>query len=264
MVAWDLADGFRTRREGKESFPIKDCTSETVLDHITRHAPAGCIVLLRDFHHGWNQKKPYVTRKLRNMAPKLRANSQFLFFTTPTLDVPLELKDDVVVVHVPLPDEEELTELFDEVTAKIDATARPTPSVNAKLVSSARGLTTNQARLAYSRVMARYRRFDERGIELVTWSKREIIRESGALEFWPAEAGEASVGGLDALKSWLKKRAVGFSPAAREANVPFPRGVAPIGIPGTGKSLSAKLLSGLWKMPLLRLDVGALLSLIHI
>ena len=91
VVAWDLADGFRTRREGKESFPIKDCTSETVLDHITRHAPAGCIVLLRDFHHGWNQKKPYVTRKLRNMAPKLRANSQFLFFTT------------VSYTHLPLP-----------------------------------------------------------------------------------------------------------------------------------------------------------------
>jgi SpoVK/Ycf46/Vps4 family AAA+-type ATPase len=130
--------------------------------------------------------------------------------------------------------------------------------VKDKLVQSALGLTTNQARLAFSRVWAHHRAFDERGIELVTWAKREVIRESGALEFWPADAGEADVGGLDLMKQWLKKREAGFGAEAREAGLPFPRGVALIGIPGTGKSLSAKMLSGLWKLPLLRLDVGTL------
>jgi hypothetical protein len=258
ITIWDLADGFRTVRESQERFPIKDCTSDTVLPHISSKAPTGHVFILRDFHHAWNQKKGYITRKLRNMAPELRARSQFLLFTTPQFDVPVELKDDMVVVHVPLPDDQELTRLFDEVTVHLSGSALPAPDVKAKLVSSALGLTTNQARLAFSRVMARYGRFDERGIELVTWAKREVIRESGALEFWPVEAGEAEVGGLDVLKVWLKKRALGFTPQAREAKVPFPRGVALIGIPGTGKSLSAKLLAGLWKMPLLRLDVGAL------
>ena len=32
IVTWDLADGFRTLRHGKESFPIKNCTSDTVLE----------------------------------------------------------------------------------------------------------------------------------------------------------------------------------------------------------------------------------------
>jgi hypothetical protein len=86
----------------------------------------------------------------------------------------------------------------------------------------------------------------------VTEAKQQVIRESGALEFWPADQGESDVGGLDLMKVWLKKREVGFGAEAREANVPYPRGVALIGIPGTGKSLSAKMLSGLWKLPLLR------------
>jgi SpoVK/Ycf46/Vps4 family AAA+-type ATPase len=60
------------------------------------------------------------------------------------------------------------------------------------------------------------------------------------------------------MKQWLKKRDAGFSDEARQAGLPYPRGVALIGIPGTGKSLSAKMVSGLWKLPLLRLDVGAL------
>ena len=250
ITIWDLADGFHCVREGQAPLPVKDCTSDTVLAHISSNAPSGHVFVLRDFHHAWNQKKGYSTRKLRNMAPQLRARSQFLLFTTPQFDVPVELKDDMVVVHVPLPDEDELARLFDEVTTHLPGPTLPAPEVKAKLVSSALGLTTNQARLAFSRVMARYGRFDERGIELVTWAKREVIRESGALEFWPAEAPEAEVGGLDVLKVWLKKRALGYTPQAREAKVPFPRGVALIGIPGTGKSLSAKLLAGLWKMPL--------------
>jgi SpoVK/Ycf46/Vps4 family AAA+-type ATPase len=85
-----------------------------------------------------------------------------------------------------------------------------------------------------------------------------VIRESGALEFWPAAMGEADVGGLDLLKLWLVKRERAYTEEARRAGLPYPRGVALIGIPGTGKSLSAKMTSGVWKLPLLRLDVGAL------
>ncbi len=262
ITSWDVADGFRDHRAGREPFPPKDCTTETVLRHVAEKMPPGCVLVLKDFHHSWNQRRSIITRKLRNMARRLRAQSQYLIFTTPPLppehDLPLELRDDVVVLHVPLPGRKELRRLFEEVTAKLDRSKLPEPQVQDKLVQSALGLTTNQARLAFSRVWAHHHVFDERGIELVTWAKREVIRQSGALEFWPADAGEADVGGLDLMKVWLKKREAGFGGEAREAGLPFPRGVALIGIPGTGKSLSAKMLSGLWKLPLLRLDVGTL------
>lgn len=262
LVVWDLADGFAVLREGKDKFPAKDCTSDNLLPHLAEKLPPGYLVVLRDFHHSWLPKRGPITRKLRNMIRKLRAQSQFLVVITPPLprehDLPLELKDDAVVLQVPLPDSNELNRLFDEVTAKVERSKLPRPEVRDKLIQSALGLTTNQARLAFSRVWATYQRFDEQGIALVTVAKQQVIRESGALEFWPADQGEADVGGLDQMKSWLKKREVGFGPEARAANIPYPRGVALIGIPGTGKSLSAKMLAGLWKLPLLRLDIGAL------
>jgi MoxR-like ATPase len=261
IYTWDLADGFHTVREARQPLPKKEVTSDKLLPFLDKDAPENSILVLKDFHHPWKgQHKSYLTRKLRNMVPSLWAKNRFLVFTTPILDLPVELKDDVMVVHVPLPDGAELESLFSEVTRSLDRSKLPRPEVRQKLIASALGLTTNQARLAFLRVWATQGRFDERGIDMVTWAKRDVIRESGALEFWPAEEGETNVGGLDLLKLWLKKREKAFSEEARKAGLPFPRGVSLIGIPGTGKSLTAKMLSGLWKLPLLRLDVGALFA----
>ena len=262
VTSWDLADGFTSHRTGQQEFPKKECTTDTILPHTAEKMPSNHVLVLKDFHHCWTAKRGYITRKLRNMVPKLRSQNQFLIFITPPLPaehaLPRELKDDVVVLPVPLPDQKELGVLFDEVTAKLERSRLPKPAVKDKLLQSAIGLTTTQARLAFSRVWASLGAFDERGIDLITWAKKQVIRESGALEYWSASEGESDVGGLDLLKAWFKKREAGFLSEAREAKLPFPRGVVLLGIPGTGKSLSAKLLSGLWKMPLLRLDVGTL------
>jgi hypothetical protein len=258
IYTWDLADNFHVVREAKEPLPKKEVTTDTLLPFLSDHAPKGSVFVLKDFHHSWNQKKAYITRKLRNMAPQLREKNQFFIFVTPVSDLPAELKNDVATVHVPLPEREELENLFNEVTRALDKSSMPRREVREKLVSSALGLTTNQARLAFSRVWGAFMRFDENGIEMITRAKQDVIRESGALEFWPAGEGLAGVGGLDLMIKWLRKREKGFTEEARAAGLPFPRGVALIGIPGTGKSLSAKMLSGLWKLPLLRLDVGAL------
>lgn len=130
VVAWDLADGFSPVRPGKQPFPAKDCTTDTLLPHLADKSPPGYVFVLKDFHHSWTQKKAYITRKLRNMAPKLRANNQYLIFTTPQLDLPVELKDDVVVVYVPLPNEQELERLFDKVTGNVNRGKLPRPTMS--------------------------------------------------------------------------------------------------------------------------------------
>ncbi|MFM9073570.1 MAG: AAA family ATPase, partial [Cyanobium sp.] len=68
----------------------------------------------------------------------------------------------------------------------------------------------------------------------------------------------ADLGGCEVLKDCLRLRERACGQVARDYGLPAPRGMALIGIPGTGKSLTAKMIGGLWHLPLLRLDVGSL------
>jgi hypothetical protein len=127
IYTWDLADNFHVVCEAKEPLPKKEVTTDTLLPFLSDHAPKSSVFVLKDFHHSWNQKKAYVTRKLRNMAPQLREKNQFFIFVTPISDLPAELKNDVAAVHVPLPEREELENLFTEVTRALDRSSMPPP-----------------------------------------------------------------------------------------------------------------------------------------
>jgi SpoVK/Ycf46/Vps4 family AAA+-type ATPase len=66
------------------------------------------------------------------------------------------------------------------------------------------------------------------------------------------------IGGLQNLKNWLVKRSDSWSEKAGKYNLPSPRGILLTGLPGCGKSLTAKTISTYWNLPLLRLDMGSL------
>ena len=72
--------------------------------------------------------------------------------------------------------------------------------------------------------------------------------------------GLDAVGGLDNLKAWLTARRLAYSAKAREYGLPAPKGALLAGVPGCGKSLTAKAIATAWGVPLLRVDLGALKS----
>jgi SpoVK/Ycf46/Vps4 family AAA+-type ATPase len=67
---------------------------------------------------------------------------------------------------------------------------------------------------------------------------------------------ESELGGLDVLKTYLHNRRRGFDPA--NGISAFPKGIILVGLPGGGKSLSAKVTASILGMPLVRLDISAL------
>ncbi|MCA9649932.1 MAG: AAA family ATPase [Myxococcales bacterium] len=73
-----------------------------------------------------------------------------------------------------------------------------------------------------------------------------------------APVSEQELGGLDELKTWLRRRALALRPRARLAAIPPPRGVLLLGVQGCGKSLAARVCAELLGLPLVRLEPGRL------
>jgi len=125
-----------------------------------------------------------------------------------------------------------------------------------QIVKALTGLTRSEAENALAKVIVTRSRLDPDDIDLLLAEKEQIIRKSGMLEFYSTPERFGSIGGLENLKTWLRQRGKAFSEKARQFGLPSPRGLLLVGVPGCGKSLSAKAVAAEWKMPLLKFDLG--------
>lgn len=253
-LSWDVADGFQSLTNDKASLPIaKDAL--TALEQIDK-ASTDALFVLKDFHDCW--KNDTIKRKLRSVAQRLKVTKKSILITSPLNAIPAELKDEAVMVEFPLPKEIELEAVLNSLAKTPGVKVNLTPLGKEKLIQAALGLTTAQAQRVFAKAIVSNGRLDDRDINIITEEKKQIIRESQALEFYAVHETPNDVGGLEILKQWLRLRERAFSQEARDYGLPAPKGIALIGIPGTGKSLTAKMIGGLWRLPLLKLDIGAL------
>jgi SpoVK/Ycf46/Vps4 family AAA+-type ATPase len=252
-LSWDAAEGFQAVVSGGAVPAARDPMS--ALEQIEKH-DGDALFILKDFHECWSNGP--IKRKLRTVSQRLKYAKKTMIVTAPSSQIPPELRDEAVVVDFPPPTEAELDKVLEHLVKVPGLRVNLTPLGREKLVRAALGLTTAQAQRTFSKAIVARASLDDRDIAEVTNEKREIIRASQALEFYSVTETPANVGGLEVLKSWLRLRERAFTREARDYGLPAPKGMALIGIPGTGKSLTAKMIGGLWRLPLLRLDVGAL------
>ncbi len=90
--------------------------------------------------------------------------------------------------------------------------------------------------------------------------KKSFFKLNVSMDFIEDDETIADLGGQNSLKQWLKERQKAFSPKARELGIPYPKGVLLVGIQGCGKSLTAKAVGGLWRLPLLKMDFSLLFT----
>lgn len=258
LYTWDIADQFTCLRPGKERFDDqREATPDTILRFIRDHRGAATFIL-KDFHQVWEVKRGLL-RGLRNLAAYLPGISprKNIVITTPEHCLPVELKHDVPALELAKPDARSMDALLQRTAEGALRGVQPGP--RAKLVEAALGLSSTQARRVFQKAVVKSagKPLDEKCIDLIVEEKRAIIRESGALELYPFIEALDRLGGLEELKTWLEQRRRAFGQEARDYGLDLPRGVALFGIPGTGKSLCAKVAASLFKLPLLRLDMGA-------
>ena len=261
-VFWDCATGL-SRFDGS---PVGQGTSLTdpaqVLAAI-RDSKARQVWVLRDLPAFL--KDPFVLRALRSLARSLplapRDEARAVVVLTPSSEVPPELQGHAVVIDWPLPDRDEVAAILDSAVASLPEDLRATAASNGvreAAIDAAVGLTEEEARSCYSRSLVTSRTIDP---ATVAGEKRRVIAREKVLEWFdPLPGGLEAVGGLELLKAWLLQRRAAFSSKARAYGLPAPRGVLLVGQSGCGKSLTAKAIATAWGWPLLRCDVGALMS----
>ncbi|MGB7709281.1 MAG: AAA family ATPase [Microcoleus sp.] len=196
-----------------------------------------------------------IVREIKNLAREMARDRRMLVIMSDQLRLPAELREETTVVDFALPSIEEISELVSRLVGnkiKLVGEARE------QLLKACQGLTRCRIARVLAKCLAQSGKVDESAIESIIEEKRQTIRETGILEFIPAQMGLESIGGLENLKAWVKVRSHSFTDKAREYGLPSPKGLLLAGIQGTGKSLSAKTIAAEWKLPLLRLDVGRL------
>lgn len=252
IYIWDFVDGYQGnpndigfgRRNPLQALEFVEKVAES----------AAAIFILRDFHRFLEDIS--ISRKLRNLSRRLKSQPKNIVILSPQVTVPAELTEVLTVVEFPLPNASEIKE---EIQRLLAATAQSlSDKVTDELVRSAQGLSLERIRRVLARAIASHGEIQPEDVELILEEKRQSIRQTQILEFYPTSEKISDIGGLDNLKDWLLRRGGAFTERARQYGLPHPRGLLLVGIQGTGKSLTAKAIAHHWHLPLLRLDVGRL------
>jgi SpoVK/Ycf46/Vps4 family AAA+-type ATPase len=226
------------------------------------------VFVMCDFHVYFGVKGRQVdynvVRHLRDIIGKLKTDKfrKNVIFLSSELIIPDTMQKEITVLDMPLPTLEDIKAKFDRMVtqnSQIDSSELDEES-SEKLCKAAMGLTLQEAENAFALAMVNDGKISLEDLDTIQNEKMQIIRKTGILEFIKTDLKMDDIGGLDNLKSWLMKRNNSWSEQAKKYSLPAPKGVLVTGVPGCGKSLTAKAMSSAWQLPLLKLDFGKIFS----
>ena len=189
--------------------------------------------------------------------------SKNVVLVAPTLTLPPELEKDITIVEFQLPSFAEIKETLKKMIEMNQGQNRAIVSLTEdeeeRLVKAALGLTLKEAENAFALALVSKGRLDSDSVDQILLKSSKSLK-TGVLEFIKSEPNIQDVGGLENIKRWLNKRNKSWMDSAQDYGLPSPKGLLLTGVPGCGKSLIAKAVSSMWKLPLLKLDMGKIFS----
>lgn len=183
-----------------------------------------------------------------------------VFILSPVLRIPKEIEKYVTVLEMDYLSTEEIEDIIQKFADEQDISVRA--ELKHQMAGAFKGLTELEINNILQLALSEDGDLTSSKTKLIFEQKSQMIKKAGILEMVRLKEDLDDIGGLDNLKSWLlrKKKVFADLDRAQAFGVDMPKGVLIAGIPGCGKSLSAKATAKLFDVPLLRLDMGRLLG----
>lgn len=201
-------------------------------------------------------------RRLKEFTLNIRTNGYRCncILVSAKAEIDGSINSEITVLDYPLPNRQEVSEqiskFINQYKGMKEVSVDTSTETLSALTSASLGLTYAEIENCLARALVEDHKLDINDIKSIVNEKKQIIRKSGILEYVENKLSLEDVGGLTVLKRWLELRGKTFSEDAKAFGLNPPKGVLLVGIPGCGKSLTAKCIASAWSMPLLKLDMG--------
>ena len=264
LFRWTLTDGLQRLDISLEPQAINSQPTD-VLKHIRAVSKPGVYVLL-DFHPFLED--PVHVRLLKDICIQARKVNKQIVMLSHKVEIPRELESFCARFDMALPSEQERTSIIKKMAREYaqdnpGSKVQVDPKAHELLIRNLAGLTyADTERLARKAIYVDGA-ITSSDLPGVMQAKYELLNRGGALQFEYDTARFNDVGGLSRLKKWLSHRRPAFRGDESVAHLDVPKGILLLGVQGCGKSLAAKATAGIFGVPLLRLDFGAIYDKYH-
>lgn len=218
-------------------------------------------LVLKDVHGELND--PKIISLLKKISEDNLYNENYyatIFIVSEIVVIPKELENYITVFDIPLPTNTEILEIINNFITDLNIEVEQ--EIINDIAISFKGLNEFQIKQILNLAYQDGGFIDKDDKLLILKEKEQFIKKSGMLEIVNFSETIDDIGGLENLKKWLERKAKIFAnlDKAIKFGVDVPKGIMIIGMPGCGKSLTAKATASLFEIPLVRLDVGRLLG----
>lgn len=255
LFSWSITKGLSRvdRQLGVQKFNSEPAD---ILGQI-KSTPQGGIYALCDFHP-FVIDDPKNIRLLKEIALEYESLKHTIILISHAFDIPAEIKRYCAHFRLSLPNSTQLLNIIQQQVRQANQQGlhiEVDESAALKLADNLRGVTFDDARRLAHKAIVDDGAITHSDIDLVNRGKFELLNMDGVLQFEYDTSDFSQVAGLHNLKQWLQHRKPQLE---QTGSIESPKGILLLGVQGSGKSLAAKAVAGLWQRPLLKLDMAAL------
>lgn len=267
IATWSMASGygeFSTKSNEWLMAPTKDETTalDVVLD--TKLAFDSdlhrMIFVIKDAHIVLGDEQ--IVSLLKELAIRISAGLDCsIILISSVLKIPVELEKYVTILDADYLTFEDIGNLIESFVSE-NGLMELQPRLLEEMTTAFKGLSEFEINNILALAVADDGELNRKDLSLIFEQKKQMILKSGIMEMIPLKESIDDIGGLENLKKWLKRKAkvIKNIKSAEKYGVDMPKGVLIAGVPGCGKSLSAKAVASLFEVPIIRLDMGKLMG----